>query len=210
VIGKIQGDLTRNPSPFGETTLGDVIADAQLASTSAPDKGGAQVALMNPGGVRADMKVGDISSGGEAPGEVTYGEAFTVQPFGNSLVTKTMTGDMLKRVLEQDFVGCGGQTTAKTLQISSTLKYEANPSAATCDEKIGKIWVNGDLITPATSLRVTMNNFLAFGGDGFTVFNEGTAALGGAQDIDAFADYLGAADAAGLAVPALDRITAVS
>ena len=62
----------------------------------------------------------------------------------------------------------------------------------------------------ATSLRVTMNNFLAFGGDGFTVFNEGTDALGGAQDIDAFADYLGAADAAGLAVPALDRITAVS
>lgn len=210
VIGKIQGDLTRTPSPFGETTLGDVIADAQLAATSAPDTGGAQVALMNPGGVRADMKVGDISSGGEAPGEVTYGEAFTVQPFGNSLVTKTMTGDMLKRVLEQDFVGCGGQISAKTLQISSTLKYESNPSAATCDAKVGKIWVNGALITPTTSLRVTMNNFLAFGGDGFTVFNEGTDALGGAQDIDAFADYVGAADGAGIAVPALDRITAVS
>ncbi len=96
VIGKIQGDLTRDASPLGETTLGDVIADAQLASTSAADKGAAQVALMNPGGVRADLKAGDISSGGEAPGEVTYGEAFTVQPFGNSLVTKTMTGDMLK------------------------------------------------------------------------------------------------------------------
>ena len=210
VIGKIQGDLTRNPSAFGETTLGDVIADAQLAATSAPDTGAAQVALMNPGGVRADMKVGDISSGGEAPGEVTYGEAFTVQPFGNSLVTKTMTGDMLKRVLEQDFVGCGGQTTAKTLQISSTLKYESNPAAANCDGKVGRIWVGGALVSPTTSLRVTMNNFLAFGGDGFTVFNEGTDALGGAQDIDAFADYLGAADAAGIAVPALDRITAVS
>ncbi|HZE33985.1 MAG TPA: bifunctional metallophosphatase/5'-nucleotidase [Actinoallomurus sp.] len=210
VIGKIQGDLTRNPSPFGETTLGDVIADAQLAATSAPDKGGAQVALMNPGGVRADMKAGDISSGGEAPGEVTYGEAFTVQPFGNSLVTKTMTGDMLKRVLEQDFVGCGGQTTGNTLQISSTLKYEANPSASTCDAKIGKIWVDGDLITSTTSLRVTMNNFLAFGGDGYTVFNEGTDALGGAQDIDAFADYLGAADGSGIAVPPLDRIVTVS
>ncbi|MGH3381267.1 MAG: bifunctional metallophosphatase/5'-nucleotidase, partial [Actinoallomurus sp.] len=182
VIGKIQGDLTRDVSPLGETTLGDVIADAQLASTSAPDKGAAQVALMNPGGVRSDLKVGDISSGGEAPGEVTYGEAFTVQPFGNSLVTKTMTGDMLKRVLEQDFVGCGGQTTAKTLQISSTLKYEADPNAASCGAKVGKIWVADQLVTPTTSIRVTMNNFLAFGGDGFTVFNEGTDALGGAQD----------------------------
>jgi 5'-nucleotidase len=210
VIGKIQGDLTRTPSAFGETTLGDVIADAQLAATSAPDKGAAQVALMNPGGVRADLKAGDVSSGGEAPGEVTYGEAFTVQPFGNSLVTKTMTGDMLKRVLEQDFAGCGGQTTAKTLQISSTLKYESNPSAATCDEKVGRIWVNGALISPTTSVRVTMNNFLAFGGDGFTVFNEGTDALGGAQDIDAFAAYLGAAGGDGLAVPALDRIVPVS
>jgi 5'-nucleotidase len=210
VIGKIQGDLTRDASPLGESALGDVIADAQLASTSAPDKGAAQVALMNPGGIRADLKAGDISSGGEAPGEVTYGEAFTVQPFGNSLVTKTMTGDMLKRVLEQDFVGCGGQISAKTLQISSTLKYESNPNGATCDDKVGKIWVNGNLITPTTSVRVTMNNFLAFGGDGFTVFNEGTDALGGAQDIDAFAAYLAAAGATGVAVPQLGRIVPVS
>jgi 5'-nucleotidase len=206
VIGKIQGDLTRDASPLGESPLGDVIADAQLAATSAPDKGAAQIALMNPGGIRADMHVSDISSGGEAPGEVTYGEAFTVQPFGNSLVTKTMTGDMLKRVLEQDFAGCGGQTTAQTLQVSSTLKYEANPSAATCDAKIGRIWVNGTEITPTTSVRVTMNNFLAFGGDRYTVFNEGTEALGGAQDIDAFAAYLGAAGGTGVAVPKLDRI----
>jgi 5'-nucleotidase len=206
VIGKIQGDLTRTQSPFGETTLGDVIADAQLASTADAAKGGAQLALMNPGGVRADLNAGDISSGGEAPGEVTYGEAFTVQPFGNSLVTKTMTGDMLRRVLEQQFVGCAGQTTQKVLQISSTLKYQSNPAAASCAAKIGEIRVNGAVVTPTTSLRVTMNNFLAFGGDGFTVFNEGTDALGGAQDIDAFAAYLTAAGAAGTPVPALDRI----
>jgi 5'-nucleotidase len=209
VIGKIQGDLTRDASPLGESQLGDVIADAQLASTSPADKGGAQVALMNPGGIRADI-IADSSTGGEAPGEVTYGEAFTVQPFGNSLVTKTMTGDMLKRVLEQDFVGCGGQTTAKTLQVSSTLKYESNPNGATCDDKVGKIWVNGELITPTTSIRVTMNNFLAFGGDGFTVFNEGTDALGGAQDIDSFSDYLAAAGSGGVAVPQLNRIVPVS
>src|SRR5207249_2274200 len=113
VVGKIQGDLTRDATTVGETALGDVIADAQLAATSDPGKGGAQLALMNPGGVRADLKAGDVSSGGEAVGEVTYGEAFTVQPFGNSLVTKTMTGDMLRRVLEQQFTGCGGQTSQK-------------------------------------------------------------------------------------------------
>ena len=212
VIGKIQGDLTRTGSPQGEQTLGDVIADAQLASTSAPDKGAAVVALMNPGGIRADLKTTDISSGGEAIGEVTYGEAFTVQPFGNSMVTKTMTGDMLRRVLEQQFVTCGGQLSTKTLQVSSTLLYEQNPAATTCAGHIGRIWVNGVEVTPTTSLRVTMNNFLATGGDGFTVFKEGTDSLGGAQDIDAFAAYLTAATAAnpaGVAVPPLNRIVPV-
>jgi 5'-nucleotidase len=212
VIGKIQGDLTRDQSPQGEETLGDVIADAQLASTAAADKGAAVVALMNPGGIRADLHTTDISSGGEAIGEVTYGEAFTVQPFGNSMVTKTMTGDMLRRVLQQQFTGCGGQTTQKVLQISSTLLYQSNPAAADCASKIGEIRVNGAVVTPTTTLRVTMNNFLATGGDGFTVFNEGTDSLGGAQDIDAFAAYLTAgtaANPAGIAVPPLNRIVPI-
>jgi 5'-nucleotidase len=209
VLGKIQGDLTRTPTAVGETTLGDVIADAQLAATVDPAKGGAQLALMNPGGVRADLKASDISSGGEAPGEVTYGEAFTVQPFGNSLVTKTLTGDMLRRVLQQQFTGCGGQISAKTLQISSTLAYQSNPAAAACTDKIGEIKVGGAVVTPTTRLRVTMNNFLAFGGDGFTVFNEGTDSLGGAQDIDAFAAYLTAAGPTGVAVPATTRIVPI-
>ncbi len=150
---------------------------------------------MNPGGIRADLRVGDISSGGEAPGEVTYGEAFTVQPFGNSLVTKTMTGDMLRRLLEQQFIGCHGQAVRRILQISSTFRYEQAPEAATCDGKIGRMWVDGVLVGPADSFRVTMNNFLAAGGDGFTIFNEGTNALGGAQDIDAFVAAFEAAGA---------------
>ena len=139
------------------------------------------------------MLVTDISSGGEAPGEVTYGEAFTVQPFGNSLVTKTMTGDMIRRVLEQQFARLRRPDRREDLQISSTLSYESNPSAATCAAKIGRIWVNG--VTGAarpTRFRVTMNNFIATGGDGFTVFNEGTDALGGAQDIDALVAYFAA------------------
>jgi 5'-nucleotidase len=208
VIGRIQADLTRAPSPFGESALGDVIADAQLVATKPAELGGAVIAFMNPGGIRADLRVTDISPGGEAPGEVTYGEAFTVQPFGNSLVTKTMTGAMLHKLLEQQFVGCHGQGTQRILQISHTFRYESAPAAAACADKIGRMWINGVEVTPTSSHRVTMNNFLATGGDGFTVFNEGTDALGGAQDIDAFVAAFAAAEPAGIAVPPLDRIVA--
>ena len=161
---------------------------------------------MNPGGIRADMKVTDVSAGGEAPGEVTYGEAFTVQPFGNTLVTKTMTGAMIRSLLEQQFVGCGGQASTKTLQISASIHYELNAAATECAARIGKIFVNGVELMPADSLRVTMNNFLATGGDGFTVFNQGTDPLGGDIDLDAFAAAFAAAGDAGIAVPPLDRI----
>jgi 5'-nucleotidase len=208
VIGRIQGDLTRDPSPRGESALGDVIADAQLAATQPAGLGGAQLAFMNPGGIRADLHVGDISSGGEAPGEVTYGEAFTVQPFGNSLVTKTMTGDMIRRLLQQQFPGCAVPTTPRILQVSSTFRYEQDPAATTCEGHVGRMFVAGTEVAPGDSFRVTMNNFLATGGDGFTVFNEGTAALGGAQDIDALVAAFAAAEPAGIAVPPLDRIVA--
>jgi 5'-nucleotidase len=208
VIGSIQGDLLRAGSPLGESALGDVIADSQLAATAPAELGGARFAFMNPGGIRADLRVGDVSSGGEAPGQVTYGEAFTVQPFGNSLVTKTMTGDMVRRLLQQQFVGCGGQTTQRILQVSSTFRYEQAPGAATCEGKVGRIWVDGVEVAAGDSFRVTMNNFLATGGDGFTVFNEGTEPLGGAQDIDALAAAFEAAGATGIAVPPLDRIVA--
>jgi 5'-nucleotidase len=216
VIGRTQGDLTRAQTAVGESALGDVIADAQFVATQPAPLGGAQFALMNPGGIRADLLQATIS-GGEAVGEVTYGEAFTVQPFGNSLVTKTMTGDMLRRLLQQQFrapntaagTPCNGSTApvgGRVLQISSTFKYESDPNAATCDGKIGRMWVNGVEVQPGDSFRVTMNNFLATGGDGFTVFNEGTNALGGAQDIDALVAYFQAAEPAGIAAPALGRI----
>jgi 5'-nucleotidase len=207
VIGSIQGDLTRTGSPRGESTLGDVIADAQFAATQPANLGGAQLAFMNPGGIRADLLASQIS-GGEAPGQVTYGEAFTVQPFGNSLVTKTMTGDMIRRLLQQQFSGCGGQIASKTLQVSSSFRYEQDPAATTCEGHIGRMFATGTEVAPGDSFRVTMNNFLATGGDGFTVFNEGTDALGGAQDIDALVAYFTAAGSAGIAVPPLDRIAA--
>ncbi|MFL5918991.1 MAG: 5'-nucleotidase C-terminal domain-containing protein, partial [Gaiellaceae bacterium] len=208
VIGHIQGDLTRATSPFGEETLGDVIADGQLAATAPPTLGGAVIAFMNPGGIRADLFFATRS------GAVTYGDAFTVQPFGNSLVTKTMTGDMIHRVLEQQFLGCQAPgavpapATGRILQISSSFKYEQKFDAPTCAAKVGRMWINGVEVVPATPYRVTMNNFLATGGDGFGVFNEGTEVLGGAQDIDAWVDYFQSKEPAGIAVPALNRIVA--
>jgi 5'-nucleotidase len=211
IIGKVNGDLTRSASAFGESTLGDVIADGQLVATQPASLGGAQLAFMNPGGIRGDLLASAISSGGEAPGEVTYGEAFTIQPFGNSLVTKTMTGDMIRRLLQQQFFNCGGTAPSahRFLQISSTFKYESAPSASACADKIGRMWVSGVEVTPTSTYRVTMNNFLASGGDGFTVFNEGSAALGGAQDIDAWVSYF-ALFPGGINVPALNRIVAKS
>ena len=209
VIGKVTGDLTRTDSAgTGETTLGDVIADAQLEATKPANLGGAQVAFMNPGGVRADL-IANFQAGGEAAGEVTYGEAFTVQPFGNSLVTKTMTGAQIRTLLEQQFVGCGGQTVKRILQISAGLNYQQNAAATACADHVGVIKVGGAVLNPTDSVRVTMNNFLATGGDGFTTFNGGTNALGGAQDIDAFTDYL-ASNASGIAPPALNRISPFS
>jgi 5'-nucleotidase len=207
IIGRAQGDLTRTGTTFGESTLGDVIADAQLAATEPVGFGDADLAFMNPGGIRADLLTTSIA-GGEAVGEVTYGEAFTVQPFGNSLVTKTMTGDMLRRLLQQQFPGCGGQTTKRILQVSHTFSYEQNPASTTCDGFIGRIWVNGVEVQPTDTFRVTMNSFLATGGDGFTVFNEGSDALGGDVDLDAFVAAFEAAEPTGVAVPALDRIVA--
>ena len=204
VIGSIQGDLTRTAQ--GESTLGDVIADSQLAATAPAAVGSAQIAFMNPGGIRADLRAADISSGGEAVGQVTYGEAFTVQPFGNSLVVKTLTGAQIRSLLEQQFAGCGGQLTAKTLQVSAGFSYVQKPAAADCAGKIGAISLRGTPIDPVASYRVTMNSFLATGGDGFTVFNAGTNATGGGQDIDAFVAAFAAAKPGGIAVPPLNRI----
>ncbi len=189
VIGSITADIVRDvpQNGSGESPLGDVIADAQLAYTQSA---GAQIALMNPGGIRASLAYAQ-SSGGEAPGQVTYGEAFTVQPFNNLVVTQTFTGAQLKDVLEQQFVGFGGQTTQRILQPSSTLTYTYTVSAA-AGSKVSDIRVAGAPIDPAATYRVTTNDFLANGGDGFTNLTAGTdRTTAPGFDVDALTAYLG-------------------
>jgi 5'-nucleotidase len=188
VIGSITADHTRDPTPAGESALGDVIADAQWAATAGPAVGGAVVALMNPGGIRAELTY--AQSGGEGDGHVTYGEAFTVQPFGNSLVTMTLTGAQLKTVLEQQFQGCGTQNRDRLLQVSAGLTYAWSRSAPACGKvDMASIKIKGVAVDPQAPYRVTVNSFLADGGDHFLTFREGTDRLGGPQDVDAFEAY---------------------
>jgi len=190
VIGFNTANLTRTANPAGESFLGDLIADAQLHATKAPGFGEAVIAFMNPGGIRADIAY--AASGTEGDGNITYGEAFTVQPFGNSLVTKTLTGEQIERLLEQQFPGCpNGQPFNRILQVSRGFTYTWNAAGPACDKiDPASIKLNGVTIDPSATYRVTMNSFLADGGDLFTVFTEGTDPLGGAQDLDALEAYL--------------------
>ena len=188
VVGEITGDIVRDVRANQESPLGDVIADAQLAYTAGA---GAQIALMNPGGIRAPLTY-DASAGGEAPGQVTYGEAFAVQPFNNLVVTQTFTGAQLAAVLEQQFPGFQGQTNQRVLQVSAGFSY-AYDSTAPAGSRVSAMTLNGVAIDPAATYRVTTNDFLANGGDGFTTLTAGTERVyAPGFDLDALVAYLGA------------------
>jgi 5'-nucleotidase len=198
VVGSLTATATRTQTASKESVLGNLIADAQLTATSPAGKGAAQIAFMNPGGVRADLApAGD--------GSVTYGQIFAVQPFGNSLVVKTMTGAQIKAVLEQQFnSGSNTTTSPKVLLPSAGFTYSYSASAPG-GSRISNLALNGTAMVDGTSYRVTMNSFLATGGDNFTVFNQGTDTLGGDQDVDALEAYIKANSP--LAPPATNRIT---
>lgn len=205
VIGAVAADMPNNAGDSAcNMALGELIADAQLAATAAPAFGGAQVAFMNRGGVRAPGFV-HAQRSGEGDGNVTYGEAFAVQPFGNSLVTMSLTARDLKDLLEQQFAGCAGQSANATriLLPSRGFSYRWD-GARGCGERVSRVVLahagsndtlvddDGRVADATRRYRVTVNSFLAAGGDNFSVFKRGTAPLGGAQDIDALVAYLGA------------------
>lgn len=192
VIGTITADITRAQNAAGESALGDVIADGQLDATNDPGLGDAVVAFMNPGGIRADLTYAS-SAAGEGDGNVTYGEMFTVQPFGNNLVTVTLTGEQIDTLLEQQFVGCGQTDRDRILQVSAGFTYSWSLSAPACDKvDPATIMIGGVPVDPSGSYRVTVNSFLADGGDNFSVLTQGTDRLGGAVDTDAFEAYFAA------------------
>ena len=191
-VGSITADITSQrasggENAAGESALGDVIADAQLEATAATDFGGSKIAFMNPGGIRTSLLFAN-TYGIEAPGVIVYGELFDSQPFGNSLVVKTCTGGQIKALLEQQQMPATGSK--RVLQVSRGFTYTWDATAATGNKIVaGSVKLDGVPLDPIAGYRVTMNSFLATGGDGFTTFNSCTDALGGEIDLDALVRY---------------------
>jgi 5'-nucleotidase len=183
VVGKIAADLTRQATQAGESALGDIIADAQLAATSTEDSGAAVIAFTNAGGIRIDLLM-------KADGTVTYADLFSVQPFRNDLVTLTLSGQQLKYALEQQW---SDPTEAHMLQVSRTFRYRWDVTKSSGERvPIEEIMVNGQPIRPNQTYRVAVNRFLADGGDGFTIFRDGTDRTTGIVDLDALVNYFSA------------------
>jgi len=178
--GSITETLSRTPNDAGESVLGDIVADAQLAATRADKDGGAVIALTNPGGVRADIPK-------KADGTVTYADVFSSQPFRNQLVTLTLTGAQIKDALEQQWLD---PKRPRILQVSKSFNYAWDSARPYGDHVLAdRMSLNGQPIDPAKNYRVTVNNYLAVGGDGFTVLKEGTGQQFGIYDVDALHGY---------------------
>ncbi|MEU2549493.1 bifunctional metallophosphatase/5'-nucleotidase [Streptomyces roseolus] len=204
-VGHI-GESIKNPTDEGvyEKPLGNLIADAQLAGLSPADKGGAQLALMNPGGVRAPLTKRD-------DGVVTYRDAYTVQPFTNMMTVVDLTGAQLVTALQQQVSGAN-LASPKILQVSRNFAYTLDMTKTGADRiVVDSVRLNGEPIDPSKSYRVAMNEFLTGGGDGFPVLATGTNKLVGASDLDVFIAYLTANSSAAepLRAPATGRITIV-
>lgn len=190
-----KGDLAAEPLPgtrrICETQAGELIADAQLAATRAPNDGGAQIAFMNPGGIRTDLFSRSGAAGSYA---LLYADAFEVQPFGNRLVTMTLRGSQIRELLDTQF------RVGRLLQVSNGFSYRilperARPPSSAGPQSLGvepgSIVVGREPLAPDKTYRVTVNSFLAGGGDRFEVLREGTDRVEGPVDVDALTAYLG-------------------
>ena len=205
-IGYISADV---PNTGTESPMGDLIADAQLAYGKELDPE-TDLALMNPGGVRAGLTY--AAKGSEGDGVVTYAEGFTVQPFSNTVNLQNFTGAQLIQVLKEQVSGTNAAA-PKILQPSSGLTYTLDLTKTGADRVVtDSIRLNGAAIDPAATYRVATNSFLAGGGDGFPTLGQGTGDLVGTDDLAALEKYLTANSSAGspISPPAADRITIVS
>ncbi|MGY4977778.1 bifunctional metallophosphatase/5'-nucleotidase [Streptomyces sp. 900105755] len=204
-IGYISADVN---STGTESPMGDLIADAQFAYGKELDPG-TDLALMNPGGVRAGLTY--AAKGSEGDGVVTYAEGFTVQPFANTVNLQDFTGAQLVQVLREQVSGANAAA-PKILQPSEGLTYTLDLTKTGADRVVAdSVKLNGTAIDPAATYRVATNSFLAGGGDGFTTLGQGTGDLVGTDDLSALAEYLTAHSSATspLAPPAANRITIV-
>ena len=180
VVGILVESLSKQDTPTGETPLGDVIADAQLAATSTERDGKAVIAFMNPGGIRTDLLK-------KEDGKVTYADLFAVQPFSNALVTMDLTGAQIKALLEQQWIN---QPKPRILQVSKGFTYTWDNAQSMGEHVLAdSIKLNGQPLSMDVTYRVTVNSFLADGGDGFSVLKQGKNLQYGPFDMDAFSAY---------------------
>lgn len=229
-LGKIAGAFNRaqlatinpttglpNENRGGESTIGNLVAEVQRWATEKPESGEAEIAFMNPGGLRADM-VGVDPGDGSYPRTLTYKQAANVQSFANTLVNMTLTGAQIKTVLEQQWqrdafnalptrpflrlgVSDGFEYTYTQQPVTETQRD--NPATTTVNEEglqyvaprgtITGMWLNGEPIDLAATYSVTANSFLSTGGDNFREFANGTARRDtGKVDLQAMVDYMAA------------------
>jgi 5'-nucleotidase len=178
--GSVSETLSRLPDGAGESPLGDIIADAQLAATSSEKAGGAVIAFTNPGGIRSDITKRD-------DGGVTYADVFAAQPFRNQLVTMWLTGQQIKDALEQQWAD---PKRPRILQVSRGFSFAWDGSKGDGERIIAeRMTLNGATIAPSARYRVTVNNYLAEGGDGFAAFTRGADPRTGIYDVDALYEY---------------------
>jgi 5'-nucleotidase len=171
VIGTASLAITTTENSAGESLMGNLIADAQRAST------GTEVAFMNPGGIRAGL----------VAGPVTWGNLFTVQPFGNTLVTMKLTGSLILTALEQQWQD---QPFPRIMKTSGITYSWDNAQPVGSRIVPGSVKINGVPLVTSQTYNVTVNNFMATGGDNFLAFKSGTNQTGGAVDLDALIAYV--------------------
>ncbi len=189
VVGRVSEPMDRKRNPAGESRLGAFVADVFLAGSSDPSYGdkAAQIAFTNPGGLRSDLSAG---------GAVSFGQLFNVLPFNNNLVTMTLSGEQIVRLLEQQWEKPQPQG-GRILSVSQGFSYSWNDqapegAASGAGARIvpGSVQLNGVPLEPQQDYRVTVNNFMASGGDNFPLLREGRDVQNGEIDLVVAKMYL--------------------
>jgi 5'-nucleotidase len=177
VVGRVAATVSRRVNADGESAMGKLIADAQLEATQ---DAGAVVAFMNAGGVRAPLEhAGD--------GTITYADIYAVYPFDNSLITMTLTGAQIMRLLEQQL----GRATTTVLQVSKGFAFSWDPRLPAGQRVVpGRVTLHGKPLEPGAPYRVTVNSFNWGGGDGLTVLREGREVVRGGLAREALERYV--------------------
>ena len=198
-LGKVGGPFKRgfvttatsgsNENRGAESTLGNLVAEVQKWATRAPESGAAQIAFMNPGGLRTNM-LGNGASSDPYPRTLTYKQAADVQPFANTLVNMDLTGAQIKTVLEQQWQPSAASRPFLKLGISRGFTYTFDDTKP-AGSRITGMWLDGSPIVPATAYSVTVNSFLSTGGDGFFELANGANKQDtGKTDLQGMVDYM--------------------